>query len=112
MASDQSFVDHVCDQARGVAALTWKKMFGEYALYVEDKLVALICDNQLFVKPTVAGRALVRVDEASPYPGAKPHLRVTAEVDEPDALRRLLLATAAELPKPRPKPPKRAAKTR
>lgn len=102
MASDQSFVDHVCDRARGVAGLAWKKMFGEYALYVEDKVVALICDNPLFVKPTAAGRELVDpVDEAAPYPGAKLHLRVSDEIDDPDALQRLLRVTATALPKPK-----------
>jgi len=109
MASDQSFVDHVYDQARGVPGLAWKKMFGEYAFFVDGKMIALICDNQLFVKPTPAGRALIgTIDEASPYPGAKPCLRVTDEIDDPTALQRLLQATAEALPMPKPKPARRA----
>jgi TfoX/Sxy family transcriptional regulator of competence genes len=34
-------------------------MFGEYAIYCNEKVVALVCDNQVFVKPTAAGRLLV-----------------------------------------------------
>ncbi|MCK7502621.1 MAG: TfoX/Sxy family protein [Comamonadaceae bacterium] len=34
-------------------------MFGEYAIYLDGKVVALVCDNQFFVKPTDAGRALL-----------------------------------------------------
>lgn len=34
-----------------------RKMFGEYALYCDDKVVALVCDNSLFVTPTDEGRA-------------------------------------------------------
>ena len=44
-------------------------MFGEYALYIDEKVVALICDNQVFVKPTAAGlEVLGEVIEAPPYP--------------------------------------------
>ncbi len=108
MATDQRFVDHVYEQARGVAGLSWKKMFGEYAFFVDGKMIAVLCDNQLFVKPTPAGRALVAtVDEAPPFPGAKPYLRVGDEIDDPVALQRLLQATATALPMPKPKPAKR-----
>lgn len=48
-------------------------MFGEYALYCDGKTVALICDDQLFIKPTVSGHAYIgAVAEGFPYPGAKP----------------------------------------
>jgi len=26
-------------------AVTFRKMFGEYAMYVDEKIVALVCDN-------------------------------------------------------------------
>lgn len=50
MASDLAFVEYVCDQVGNVGNLSFKKMFGEYAIYLENKVVALVCDNQLFVK--------------------------------------------------------------
>jgi TfoX/Sxy family transcriptional regulator of competence genes len=59
MSSDQSFVDYVCEQAALGKALTYRKMFGEYALYLGEKVVALVCDNSWFLKPTDAGRAVV-----------------------------------------------------
>ena len=72
MASDLTFVEYVRDQMRGAGAVTFKSMFGEYALYIDEKIVALVCDNQLFVKPTKAGRALLgAVTEASPYPSVR-----------------------------------------
>lgn len=47
-------------------------MFGEYALYLDNKVVALVCDNQCFVKPTPGGRAFIgEVTEGFPYRGAK-----------------------------------------
>lgn len=105
MASDQDFVDYVCEQAGLGTALSYRKMFGEYALYLDERVVALVCDNMLFVKPTAAGRALLDdVEEAPPFPGAKPHWRLDAVLDDGDGLRQLLRATAAALPLPKPKP--------
>lgn len=106
MASDLSFVEYVCDQAGLPGRLAFRKMFGEYALYLDGKVVALVCDNHLFVKPTPEGRALLlsTVDEQPPYPRGKPHFRIGAELDDRDALRRLLLATAEALPQPAPRP--------
>ena len=73
MASDEKFLIFVCDQLRGAGDISYRKMFGEYAIYKDQKVVALVCDNQLFVKPTPGGKALLgQPREAPPYPGAKP----------------------------------------
>lgn len=104
MASDAGFVAYVCEQAGLGSELSHRKMFGEYALYLHERVVALVCDNELFVKPTPAGRALLgEVAEAPPYPGAKPHFRLDDGLDDGDLLRRLLLATAQALPAPKPR---------
>jgi len=76
-------------------------MFGEYAVYCDGKVVALVCDNQLFVKPTAAGRNYVgNVELAPPYPGAKQHFNVSENLDDPEWLRELIRITAIELPLP------------
>ena len=99
MTTDASYIDFLRDQLRRAPGVTFKKMFGEYAMYVDDKVVALVCDDQVFVKPTDAGRALLgRVDEGAPYPGAKPHLAVSDRVEEPGVLAELIAVTAAALP--------------
>lgn len=111
MASDISFVDYLCEQANLAGALSYKKMFGEYALYLDGKVVALVCDNQLFVKPTSEGKALLGVvSEHPPYPGAKPHLAIRDEIDNGELLRNLLMVTARALPLPKLKPAKRKKK--
>jgi len=112
MASDPDFVEYVCDQLGGAGRITSRKMFGDYAVYCEGKVVALVCDNQLFVKPTAAGRAVIgKPVEAPPYPGAKPHFLIDDELDDRDWLTTLVRATHAEHPEPKPKKPK-AAKAR
>ena len=108
MASDPSFVEFVCDQVRDAGTISSKKMFGEYAVYCDGKVVALICDDQLFVKQTTAGRALLpEVVEAPPYPGAKNSFLIGDEIDDRDLMVKLIRATADELPQPRPKKPRR-----
>ncbi|MET0289618.1 MAG: TfoX/Sxy family protein [Pseudoxanthomonas sp.] len=103
MATASSFIEEILAQARLGGALEAKKMFGEYALYLDGKVVALACDNQLFVKPTPAGEALLDAHLlAPPYPGAKPHLLVDP-VEQADSLAAVLRATAAALPLPKPR---------
>lgn len=111
MASDQAFVEFVCEQASLGGALSYKKMFGEFALYLDGKVVALVCDNQLFLKPTAEGKKMLAVvSEHSPYPGAKPHFLIGDELDDRSLLTRLFLATAQTLPSPKKKPAKRKPK--
>jgi len=100
MPTNQSTVDFILDQVAAAGAVSARKMFGEYGLYCDGKIVALICDNQLFVKPTPAGRRFVGpVTEAPPYPGAKPSLLIDGgNWDDAAWLSRLIALSAVELP--------------
>ena len=108
MASDQEFVDFLVDQLQTAGDIAFKKMFGEFALYCDGKVVALVCDNQLFVKPTPAGRALIDAPvEAPPYPGAKNYFLIEDAFEDRDWISTLIRTTAQALPAPKPKKPKR-----
>lgn len=110
MATRQETADFLLDQLAALPTARARKMFGEYALYVDEKVVALVCDDQLFLKPTPAGHERLgpACPEGSPYHGAKPHLVPGADVLEDDErLVDLLRATAAALPVPKPKKPPR-----
>lgn len=107
MASDPGFVQFVCEQVREVGGVSHRKMFGEYAIYVGNKVVALVCDDRLFLKPTDAGRALLADPaEAPPYPGAKPYLVLDDHIDDAPLLAALFRATESEVPEPKPKKPR------
>ncbi len=102
MATDVTCVEHVAELARLGRRLTYRKMFGEYALYLDGKVVAFACDGSLFVKPVPDTAALAaRLPREAPYPGGRPHLVADALLDEPEALQALLLATAQALPQRR-----------
>jgi len=108
MATDQSFVDFVLDQIENVGEIHARKMFGEYGVYSDGKLFGLICDNKLFVKPTVSGREFIGdVVEAPPYPGAKNSFLIEEKIEDREWLSELVRISVAELPEPKPKKKKR-----
>ena len=102
MASQASTVAFIAEQLAAAGAVSVRKMFGEYAIYCEGKLTALVCDDQLFVKPTAAGRTHIgEVIEAAPYKGAKPCFLVIGDRwEDRDWLAELFRVSAAELPVP------------
>lgn len=107
MASDKDFVEFVVDQIRNAGEISYRKMFGEYAVYCDGKVVALICDNHLFVKPTKSGRSFIGdVIEALPYRGAKPYFLIEDQLEDSDWISKLVRISADELPAPKPRKPK------
>jgi TfoX/Sxy family transcriptional regulator of competence genes len=110
MATEASFAEYVCDQLSDAGGISARKMFGEYGIYRHGKIVALACDNQLFVKPTPAGEAVLgKPTWGPPYPGAKPFFNVSDLLDDTETLVRLIEATDAALPAPKKKVPKKKA---
>jgi len=104
MASDQEFVDFVLDQIENAGEITAKKMFGEYGIYSDGKIFALVCDNKLFIKPTVSGRAFIKdVVEAPPYEGARPSFLIEDKIEDREWLSELIRISLKELPEPKPK---------
>lgn len=95
MATSQSTIDFLLDQLAGCGPVTARKMFGEYCLYFAGKPIGLVCDDQLFLKPTAAARALMPDPlEGVPYPKARPHLLVSADFwDDRQSLCQCVLAT-------------------
>jgi TfoX/Sxy family transcriptional regulator of competence genes len=104
MASEQNFVDFVLEQVKNVGEITAKKMFGEYGLYADEKLFGLVCDNKLFIKPTLAGRAYIGdVVEAAPYEEAKPSFLIEENIEDSKWLSELVRISLPELPRPKVK---------
>ncbi|MFD1796520.1 TfoX/Sxy family protein [Paracoccus aurantiacus] len=78
-----------------------RPMFGDYGIYLDGVIFGVICDGQLFIKPTDAARAVLRNPaEGIPYHNARPHLRIEPEdLDDPGHMARILSLTVANLPK-------------
>ncbi len=106
MSTKVSTIEYIEDQLAEVPGVRSRKMFGEYALYVGDKVVALVCDDTLYVKITEPGKAFVgdRYKEGNAYPGAKPSMVIDEDMLEDRGwLSELIRLTEAALPVPKPK---------
>lgn len=99
----------VLEQAASAGDVSVRRMFGEYALYLDGKVVGLICDDVLFLKDTEGTRARIDAPETgSPFPGAKPYLLAGAALDDPEDMAALLRALWDDLPMPKPKSPRKS----
>lgn len=105
MSTEQSIVDFILDQLSTLDVRA-RKMFGEYALYCDEKVVALICNDRLYVKITEAGREHVGefYEEGHAYTGAKASMLIGEDkLEDREWLTKLIQLTADALPKPKPK---------
>jgi DNA transformation protein and related proteins len=112
MATDKGTVDYITEQSAGAGGVSARAMFGEYALYCDGKVVALICDDQMFLKPTEAGRAILGPDPVMgmAYPGARPSYLIAGDLwEDADWMACIVRATADARPQPKPKKPKAKA---
>ena len=112
MSSDQSFVDFIMETMAGAGKITCRKLFGEYAIYCGGKVVALVCDNRLFVKQTPGGRAFIgKPVEAPAYPGAKLSFLIEDKIEDRAWMGELIRITSNELLEPKEKAKKKIRKT-
>ncbi len=109
MPTDFSTVKILLEQMQGAGAVTAKHLFGEYGIWCDGKMVALVCDDILFLKPTTAGRAMTEgFAEEPPYLGAKPNIVIPSDrCEDREWMAALIRITTAELPAPKPKLPKK-----
>ncbi len=105
MSSKQSTIDFLVLQMKAAGEIRAKKMFGEYGIYCDEKIIALVCDDQLFVKPTEVGEQFIgKILEGFPYPGAKPYFLIPEEKwSDKKWLAELIQLTASALPLPKKK---------
>lgn len=103
MATDLLFMTDIAERLEGAGTITYRKMFGEYGVYCDGKIFALVCDNQLFIKITEAGKQLAPdLTIAPPYEGAKPYFLID-DIDNRDFLVNFVVETCKQLPPPKPK---------
>lgn len=106
MATTNATLERLRDLYGGDRDWEARKMFGEFAIYLDGKLVGLVCDDRLFVKPLEAARSVLgsAATLSPPYPGAKDHLVPSeAYLARPGALDALVESLWHALPTPKPK---------
>lgn len=74
MATSIEYMEYICDRIKDTGAVRYKKMFGEYMVYIDDKPILMVCDNTVFVKMLPDIQELMeQADTGHPYDGAKEH---------------------------------------
>ncbi len=104
MATTQEYIEYVMQQIQGLGLTRYRKMFGEYMVYVDDKPILLVCDNIVYVKKLeVLDQHLKDADCGIPYRGAKEHYIL--DVDDRNLVENVaeVLIQVIPVPKPRKK---------
>ena len=97
MASTAEFVGYVTEQLRLSGNIRAKRMFGEWGLFCDGLFFAVICDDQLFIKPTPEAIAQFgNMPILPPYEGAKGYILVQ-DVDNRELLTKLVDITCTAL---------------
>lgn len=109
MASSAEFIEFVYDQVAAAGAVRYRKMFGDYMVYCDDKPVLLVCDDTVYVKQipetlTVFAAHGVTPDAGIPYTGARPHYIL--DIENSDLAVDMTRMLARVLPLPKPKKPR------
>lgn len=100
MPTQKDTIEFILGKLRDRSRFSARAMFGEYALYADGKVVALVCDDLLHVKILPASKALERqCEKGEPYPGAKPHYIVEeGQLSTMENLPAILCAVAESIP--------------
>lgn len=102
MSTTIDFIEFVCDQIAGVGEIRYKKMFGEYMVYVNDKPILLVCDNTVYVKILPCLDETMReADKGFPYDGAKEHY--VLDIDNAQFSKEVIAILEPVTPIPKPK---------
>lgn len=74
MATSVNFIQYVCEQLSGIGSIRYRKMFGEYMVYINDKPVVIVCNDTAYVKMLEEIQGMMENSETGyPYEGAKEH---------------------------------------
>ncbi|WP_227497345.1 TfoX/Sxy family protein [Planctomonas psychrotolerans] len=108
MSSDPATVALLTDRLVPLAVHS-AALFGEYALYCDDKVIGLICDDTLYLAPVGLDAELLAPTEPAPPPGRarRDYHRVPGyALEDLEWLKRVVQATANALPPPEPRTPR------
>ncbi|WP_305133072.1 TfoX/Sxy family protein [Thomasclavelia cocleata] len=104
MATTNEYIEYVCEQINGIGEIRYKKMFGEFMVYVNNRPVIIVCDNVPYVKQLECIKEMMQnVETGYPYKGAKEHY--VLDIDNLEFCKTVIseVEKVTPLPKPRKK---------
>lgn len=100
MATTNEYIEYVCEQISGVGEIRYKKMFGEFMVYLNNKPVIIVCDNVPFVKKLDCIKEMMKnADTGCPYKGAKEHYIL--DIDNSDLCKMIVMKIEKVTPVPK-----------
>ncbi len=108
MATSAEYIEFVVECLNGCGNVRYRKMFGEYMVYLNDKPILLVCDSTVFVKKLPAVESLLSDSDCGiPYNGAKEHFIL--DIENNALVKEVvdILEQITPIPKPRKKPSKK-----
>ncbi len=102
MATTQEYIEYVCEQITGVGEIRYKKMFGEYMVYVNEKPVLIVCNSTVYVKQLPEINDLMEGAAIGfPYKGAKEHYIL--DIDNSELCKKVVIELEKVTPIPKKK---------
>ncbi len=106
MATSVEYIEFVVECLQGCGDIRYRKMFGEYMVYLNDKPILLVCDSTVFVKKLPAVEKLLSDAECGvPYKGAREHYIL--DIENGELVREVVAILEEVTPLPKPKKPKK-----
>lgn len=89
MSSSKDYAAYVVERLKRYYDIRYRKMFGEYMIYIDDKPIILICDDQPYIKIHESTEYILKdAPKGYPYKGAKLHYLL--DIDDIDLLRQVV----------------------
>jgi uncharacterized protein YdhG (YjbR/CyaY superfamily) len=105
MATSLEYIEFVAESLASCGDVRYKKMFGEYMVYMNEKPLVLVCDDTAFVKVLPCLDVLMaNAARGFPYDGAKEHYIL--DIEDRDLTERVIVEIEAVTPIPKPKKPR------
>lgn len=102
MATTNEYIEYVCEQIKGIGEIRYKKMFGEFMVYVNDKPVIIVCNNVPFVKKLDCIEEMMQnAEKGFTYNGAKEHY--VLDIDNMEFCKSVIMEIEKVTPIPKPK---------
>ncbi|MEG2669740.1 MAG: transcriptional regulator [Oscillospiraceae bacterium] len=102
MATNQDYIEYICEQIADSYDVTYRKMFGEYMIYINSKPLLTVCDNIVYVKILDCIKDLmIDAEVGEPYKGAKPHYIL--DVENREFAKQVIMVLEENTKPPKPK---------
>jgi len=106
MATSKEYIDYALESLNHVEGISACKMFGDYGLYMFNRVMGFVCDDQVFLKVLPGSTRILGEDaptEAA-YQDSKPYY-IIQDLEDEEKMSRLFRALYEDVPEPKPKKP-------